>query len=987
MVLGGTAARRDTTARALRRSGARTHLLGDDLDLLELGLAAAGADIVVDLNVTGCAEVRPGAWRRALERTYTVLAAVSPRWSGQERVDACSYVVVTGHGGALGHEPALIEQPLSGIWAGLAKTLPRELPTCRVRVVDLPEADDPGPAVLGELLSGRLFEVAWLQGQRSALVPYPARRDDDGPLAGPPDPGATVLVTGGGRGIGYHLGRHLRARWGCRVVVTGRLDLDRVDRDVAVLDEEGFRDLTQQRLRACRGGPQLREVRAELAGLARGRELWRNLEAARRAGAELEYRVCDVTDAAAVSALLGEHDGAVGAVVHDAGIDRPARVAAKQFRDVAAVVSTKVDGLLHLLAAGTAQPAPICAVGSLTGRFGGTAGQSDYAGANEALARLAEWAGPRRAQPVTCLSWPTWQGLGLITNHRAAVREMSAVGVEAGVRAWEAELRRPRRGEVLFLAEVGPMTPPQARGTTVPSDHPGAADLLARRRRLGQLERWAPGSVLHSRHRVSTRTLTAAAGFHVAGRPSIPVSVLVDLMLDAADWLHTGSGENGVPADQARAQPPHTVVTRLRVQVSALVLPAGGTAEIVRTAHANGPEVAVSLSRVDPEGSATGLSPVATATVVRRARRHGARHGGHRLHGRRPEGRGGARRRRWAGRQLVGAGDAPGAPPDGSGLGRQRGAAAGQRPARRSAPPRAAPRRRGPGGTAVGEPARRSSGGPGRADRARHRARTLARRAAVGGAGPRGRHGGLPRRDRPPGPVRRRPAVVGSVRIRSGRMSARATATVVGCWVTVPAPAPGSGLPGVLALREDLRSRTREAVRRVAAELCAVPLETVAITTDERGRPLLDVAGRPLGLSITRSGARSVALVRADGPVGVDLERLDRDLDVDVVARYFYDSDEQAELAALPTVARRQRFFELWTWKEAVLKCAGLGLQAPLPRAARPARAGGLVLREEERRTLYPEPGTVLTVVTPDASPRLRWCTDHAPPVRHPTAR
>jgi len=215
-------------------------------------------------------------------------------------------------------------------------------------------------------------------------------------------------------------------------------------------------------------------------------------------------------------------------------------------------------------------------------------------------------------------------------------------------------------------------------------------------------------------------------------------------------------------------------------------------------------------------------------------------------------------------------------------------------------------------------------------------------------------------------------------------MSARASGSVLACWVSAPAPVPSGGLPGVLSLRQELRTRTRRAVRRTAAELCAVPVEAVLIDADERGRPVLSADGRRLGLSISRSGTHAVAVLRLDGPVGVDLECTERDLDVDVVARQFYGPEEQAELAALPAAARRQRFFELWTWKEAVLKGAGLGLRAPLPRASPYARAGELVLREEERRTTYPRPGVVLTVVTPAARPRLQWRTDGRRPVVRP---
>jgi phosphopantetheinyl transferase len=137
-------------------------------------------------------------------------------------------------------------------------------------------------------------------------------------------------------------------------------------------------------------------------------------------------------------------------------------------------------------------------------------------------------------------------------------------------------------------------------------------------------------------------------------------------------------------------------------------------------------------------------------------------------------------------------------------------------------------------------------------------------------------------------------------------------------------------------------------------------------------------------VSISRSGGRAVAVLRVDGAVGVDLEDLGRDLDIELVARYFYDVGERRRLAALPAPARRQGFFELWTWKEAVLKSAGVGLRAPLPRSPATGGVGPLVLDEDERCTTSPRPGFVLTVVTPRARPQLRWWTDDARPAHHP---
>jgi 4'-phosphopantetheinyl transferase len=60
--------------------------------------------------------------------------------------------------------------------------------------------------------------------------------------------------------------------------------------------------------------------------------------------------------------------------------------------------------------------------------------------------------------------------------------------------------------------------------------------------------------------------------------------------------------------------------------------------------------------------------------------------------------------------------------------------------------------------------------------------------------------------------------------------------------------------------------------------------------------------------------------------VGSDVERVDRDVDEIGVAGVAFSADELTELVRLPPPARRRRFYELWTSKEAFLKATGEGI-------------------------------------------------------------
>jgi phosphopantetheinyl transferase len=118
----------------------------------------------------------------------------------------------------------------------------------------------------------------------------------------------------------------------------------------------------------------------------------------------------------------------------------------------------------------------------------------------------------------------------------------------------------------------------------------------------------------------------------------------------------------------------------------------------------------------------------------------------------------------------------------------------------------------------------------------------------------------------------------------------------------------------------------RALVRLALAPLVgAAPGELVFDTWCElhaspHGKPRLVEPAAELDFSLSRAGAR-LMLAIADVPVGVDVELLDRDVEVGV-ARIAFADDEQAELAD----AGPDAFLACWTRKEAVLKALGHGL-------------------------------------------------------------
>jgi 4'-phosphopantetheinyl transferase len=120
--------------------------------------------------------------------------------------------------------------------------------------------------------------------------------------------------------------------------------------------------------------------------------------------------------------------------------------------------------------------------------------------------------------------------------------------------------------------------------------------------------------------------------------------------------------------------------------------------------------------------------------------------------------------------------------------------------------------------------------------------------------------------------------------------------------------------------------------RRMLGRLIGVPSDTLEFAAGEHGRPEIvgpDAArGFRFNLSHTH-GLVACAVTRAVD-IGVDVEYAERRVDILGVARQVFSPVEVAGLAALSGAAQRERFFELWTLKEAYIKAIGKGLSAPL---------------------------------------------------------
>lgn len=182
---------------------------------------------------------------------------------------------------------------------------------------------------------------------------------------------------------------------------------------------------------------------------------------------------------------------------------------------------------------------------------------------------------------------------------------------------------------------------------------------------------------------------------------------------------------------------------------------------------------------------------------------------------------------------------------------------------------------------------------------------------------------------------------------------------VVGSAIGIRRLVANSGdAPSVIGIRGQAgRDAARKAIRQaIVEELYAMPglspgRVLLPARPGEAPYALLDTVGAPqrVHLAISHDGELSVAAIRLQGPVGIDVTQVVDVPDLQAVARDYLGPEQAARLALLPAHERPLAFARAWSEREARLKCLGLQLtewSAALARELAACRCLPLVLPE-----------------------------------------
>ena len=157
----------------------------------------------------------------------------------------------------------------------------------------------------------------------------------------------------------------------------------------------------------------------------------------------------------------------------------------------------------------------------------------------------------------------------------------------------------------------------------------------------------------------------------------------------------------------------------------------------------------------------------------------------------------------------------------------------------------------------------------------------------------------------------------------------------------------------------------RGILRSILSRYLGVPPSALVLAYGPNGKPHLPAESGADGLrfNVSHSGALAVFALARGIEVGIDIERVDRQVEGGAIASSYFAPSEASAIEELQGDARAHAFFDIWTRKEALLKAWGEGMATDLRGFEAPLGRDGMVPspvpggRACHLRGLAPAPG------------------------------
>jgi len=364
-----------------------------------------------------------------------------------------SFLVLTRQGGSFGVENNELNSDLvqTGL-TGLVKTINHEWPNVFCRAVDVATkfgADKVANIVFDELNDSNQtpVEVGFNTNGRLTLV---GEKTDSYALqsGNSIDENSLFLVSGGAKGVTAHCVIRLAQTYKSKFILLGRSKYESSEPSWAngITEEVALKKAAMQHLIASGEKPTPVAVNNFIKPVLANREITLTLDSIQAAGGVAQYVSADVTDSESVLNAVSpitELWGDISGLIHGAGVLADKFIEQKTLSDLEAVYSTKIDGLLSMLACVEIEQIKHLVMFSSAAGFYGNPGQSDYSMANDILNKTAfRFKALNPQAQVVSFNWGPWDG-GMVTPELKRMfndRGVYIIPLDAGAQLLVSEL-------------------------------------------------------------------------------------------------------------------------------------------------------------------------------------------------------------------------------------------------------------------------------------------------------------------------------------------------------------------------------------------------------------------------------------------------------------------------------------------------------------------------------------------------------------------
>ena len=119
---------------------------------------------------------------------------------------------------------------------------------------------------------------------------------------------------------------------------------------------------------------------------------------------------------------------------------------------------------------------------------------------------------------------------------------------------------------------------------------------------------------------------------------------------------------------------------------------------------------------------------------------------------------------------------------------------------------------------------------------------------------------------------------------------------------------------------------TRAISRLVLAQYTTTQASQLTFKRNQHGKPELINNKENLRFNLSHNNELIIIGVCIEDDIGCDIENPLRKVNIEPLTRRYFSKQEHNELCELTSEIQQQRFFEMWTLKEAFVKATGVGI-------------------------------------------------------------